>query len=211
MLESLSQQIQEKVPSALESPIRGYHLYYYWSRLNEGLTNSPDFKEVEAEYEAASITFSYQEIFRLSGEEFLLLQQRLQLVITQAFINQGEIVPEEIASHLIPGSEKNVLVHEKEHLDVLPEALKREARIDVVLVQGDNFHRDIPRGQLGIDGLAVYDNRKATLYDFARSAAAPRYLSQTDKEDALRYARDTQDEAFIASIREKVGPVLQSG
>lgn len=208
MLENLIGRIQEKAPLALALPIPGFDLYYYRSRLKERLTDYPDFAAVEAEHRVASITFSYQELSELSGEEFLLLQQQLQTDISRCFAEKGETVPEQIASGIIPGSAQNVLIHEKEHLDVLPQELRKEASIDLVVTQGDGFYPSLPRGQMGLNGIALFDHARASDYDQARSAAAPQSRSQTDIEAALDYAQKTKDKDFIASIREKVGAVL---
>ena len=197
MLEGLTQRIETKVPQALRSPIPESHVSHYWSRKMEGLIDIPDFEEVQSEYELARVSFSYQELCKLSDEEFLLLQQRLQAVITLSFTQKGETVPEQVAFFLIPGAKQNVFIHEKEHLEVLPEEVKKGASIDIV-VQTDL------KGLITIDGVSVYDMNKVTDNERALSFSEPQSLSETDTESARHYAQRTQDKTFAEIVEQRI-------
>lgn len=197
MLKGLTQRIETGVPQALRSPIPESHASHYWSRKMEGFTDIPDFEEVQSEYELARVSFSYQELCNLSDEEFLLLQQQLQAVITLSFTQKGEAVPEQIAIFLIPGDKKNVFVHEREHIGVLPQEVRKNASIDIV-IQTDS------EGLIIIDGVSVYDMDKVTNNENALSFSEPQSLSKTDMESARRYAQRTQDKTFVEIIEQRI-------
>lgn len=197
MLEGLTQRIEAKVPQALKSPIPESHASHYWSRKMEGLTDIPDFEEVQSEYELAKVSFLYQELCKLSDKEFLLLQQQLQAVIALSSTQKGEAMPEQIAIFLIPGDKKNVVVHEREHIGVLPQEVRKNASIDIV-IQTDS------EGLIIIDGVSVYGMDKVTNNENALSFSEPQSLSETDIESARRYAQRTQDKTFVETIEQRI-------
>lgn len=198
MLEALTLRISSRFPPALNSPITEYEAYYYWSRIMEGLTNLPDFKQVDDNYQAASIRFTAQEIDALGAEDFLNLQFALQEVIVSSFYTKGMSVPEDSAMYLIPGDRRNVLVHELEHLDALPESLRNNSGIDVLMFRDSS-------GKIEVDGIAYYDMMAATNYENALAAMAPRSISISDIDAARIFAARTEDQDFINLIEQRIG------
>ncbi len=108
--------MRKEYPQAIDLPIYWYNRLYYWSRKISGIDLED---EVEAEYDEARIVFSYDEITRLTDEEFLFLQKRLQDIILASFSRKDEGVPEQVAFHIIPGTKQNVFVHERESTLIL--------------------------------------------------------------------------------------------
>jgi hypothetical protein len=204
MLKELIQRIENGASQAVNSPIRTSHVDYYWSRRLEGLTADPDYEYVRGEYETASVSFSYPELQELTQQEFLQLQQQLQAAITSALAREGQVVPNEVARFIIPGDKKNVLTHEVEHIEPLPEVIKQEASIDVIMCQRDlGGTRDIGH-PIVIDGISAFNWDIVTYTDKALSSSAPQSLSKADIDDARYYANKTQDGTFIAVIEQRI-------
>jgi len=197
MLPELCQRIDQNVPIAIHSPIPDYNAYYYLSRLTEGLTDVPDFKQVEQEYQGANVSFAYMELKDLSANDFICVQQQLQIAVLSAFSQINQAVPDRISQFLVPGSITNILIHEKKHISVLPEDVKNEARIDVV-IQLDSD------GQFTIDGISVWDKNKTTDQEEALAFSEPSSLNETDIERARYHAKMTHDVEFIQTIDQRI-------
>ena len=197
MLPELCQRIDHNVSNAVHSPIPEYHAYYYLSRLTEGLTDVSDFKQVEHEYQSASVSFAYMELQDLSADDFLCVQQQLQIAVLSAFSQINQAVPDRISQFLVPGSITNILIHEKEHISVMPEDIKNDARIDVV-IQLDSD------GQFTIDGISVWDKKRITDKEEALAFSKPSSLSETDIERARHHAEITHDVELIKTIDQRI-------
>lgn len=197
MLEALTFRVTSEIPHAVNSPINPYHAYYYWSRQIEGFTDIADFEQTERNYQAASIRFTYEEIDKFSEDEFLDLQTELQVRIFAALTKNGAAIPTDIVTHLVPGDKKNVLVHEREHLAELPDHLRKNSIMDIVILTE-------PSGGIQLDGVAYYDLNAATDYEMALAASAPQSLSIVDIESARRYAGITSDQDFIDLVEQRI-------
>ncbi len=197
MLKNLSERIDDQVPRAVNNPILESHAYYYWSREAEGFTDEPDFELVRNEYDVATVSFSYEELQSLSVEEFLLLQKQLYCTVNSSFVGRGEGLSEEEVTFLIPDDSRNVLIHEKQHIDALPEEVRIEARVDVVI-------QIKPSGEVTIDGISVYNMERLDDMRRALVFSAPLSLSQTDIDFARFYARNLKDPAFAELVEERI-------
>jgi len=197
MLPELSQRVSHTIPSAVKTPIPDYHAYYYLSRLTEGLTDVPDFVGVETEYRNACLSFTYLELMSLSGNEFLLLQQQIQQSVQSVLAANSIPIPAGVRDFIIPGSKKNILIHEKEHIRALPVDIQNETRIDVVM-QTDTD------GNITIVGISVWDKSKTTVKQEALAFSEPQSLSDTDITVARSLAQESQDPQIIKSIEQRI-------
>lgn len=201
MIEALLQRVEEKASQATISPISFIDELYFWSRMVDGTTNYPGFDKVKDKYENASIVFSFKEIDALTEEAFLNLQRRLRDGLTVAFAQLGQPLPDQMARLLVPGTPRNVFIHEREHLSILPDALRESAEIHI-------FIMTTRHGNPWLNGAPWYDMKRATDYDNALLCSEPQSLSEPDILQARNYAQKTGDSSFIALVEQRIGERL---
>jgi len=133
----------------------------------------------------------------LSGNEFLLLQQQIQQSVQSVLAANSIPIPAGVRDFIIPGSKKNILIHEKEHIRALPVDIQNETRIDVVM-QTDTD------GNITIVGISVWDKSKTTVKQEALAFSEPQSLSDTDITVARSLAQESQDPQIIKSIEQRI-------
>jgi hypothetical protein len=143
-----------------------------------------------------------QGVVRLYYADLALLDRDQLEMLKVDFVNQiTQAVPEsqfnyDIWRHLFRESPANVIQHEMEHIEVLPQSLRDKAIIDLVLYEDG--------GKFKVTGVSWFDYSNLTDKEWAISSSNPQSLGDEDIRRARESARKTKDHVFIAEIEQKI-------
>lgn len=195
MLHELLNTITWKAKTASTAGISPLHYYLYHA--GEGSYDTSEARELVREYERATITLPYADIAQLDAKSFF----DLQWVLHESVFGSSEVLTRfqlrRIADFVQPGSKKNVISHESDHIKVLADEVKQRASVDVTFIREDPM-------SMGINGSAMFDFDQVPPRDLALSYSEPQSLSEDDIREARYFAKLTEDKSFQTGIEKRI-------
>lgn len=121
----------DQLPQKASRPIRANLALLYTNALTIGVDMiSP---ELSRQYADATVKFPYRDVCKLSPDAFLVVQQRLKDSVTHIDQVQAPFSPTTLKL-LEVGAPHNILLHEKEHLDVPIWSVRDSGEIHITVV-----------------------------------------------------------------------------
>lgn len=145
----------------------------------------------------AILTLRYPDLRALDPSENLKLLMAFRDGVMGRVAAFPEIGTPQVFDAIVPESDGNIITHERQHVEPLPEETKKEAVVYVVYgtqEYGGNI----------LQGTAHFPRTGVTYRDLAMAASEPSSLNRDDMDKAMFFAHETKDPAFIKSILKRV-------
>lgn len=189
----LIDQLNQEVDEAIENSVNAVDMMVI---MFGGKNANP---EVSERFKKASIEFSFKDIFNLTSSDFEKLQEYFQAKMREVFRKNKMRLPELAHSMIDPFSNRNIIQHEKEHVQNIPEDVRDAGVLQFTFIKPSQL-----TGGLPMNAAAIYDSSKVSDEMRAYASCEPSSLSDGDREDARRLAKETNDTAVIAEVERRI-------
>lgn len=196
MFERLRDTFRKKIPESISvRATRSDILEYHWTVGNDFAKAAEKFDGI---YAQATIRTAYPELDDCSPDELEELQRIFYESTLKASESTGASISKWAMGVIKPGRKQNILAHEKQHLDPLPDNIRRDSLTDLTFYQDE---RD--NGAITIKGVARFDCFRAGPRILAIVESNPEALHRGDKQHALYCAKQTGDRKFVEFIKNR--------